>query len=176
MSGIDFIEAAVCTNPIFYVVGLARLNSERVVRDREAFFFSVIVSVWTRGREVGTRVILRGLNAGDSPSHCRTTRSGNDETRQGELLALSSPRQSRTPRSAGRSERCSSRDARLIPPSIARSVRSACSASGSGRCRARPIWRRAGRRRGAGVPRPGSEPGGTRSRSPSIAVTRTNRA
>ena len=79
-----------------------------------------------------------------------------------------------TPRSAGRSERCLSCGARLIPPSIARSVRSACSASGSGRCRARPIWRRAARRRVAGVPRPGSEPGGTRSRSPSIAATRTN--
>ncbi len=96
--------------------------------------------------------------------------------RSQELLALSGPGR------AGRRDLPADQngvrrgDARLIPPSIARSVRSACSASGSGRCRARPIWRRAGRRRGAGVPRPGSEPDGTRSRSPSIAATRTNRA
>jgi len=47
MSGIDFIEVAVCTDAIFYVVGLARLNAERVIRDGEAFFFSIILSVWT---------------------------------------------------------------------------------------------------------------------------------
>ena len=39
---------------------------------------------------------------------------------------------------------------------------SACSASGSGRYRVRPIWRRGVRRRVAGVPRRGSEPAGTR--------------
>jgi hypothetical protein len=41
MSGVDFIEVAVCTNPVFYVVGLAGLNRERVIRDREPLLFSI---------------------------------------------------------------------------------------------------------------------------------------
>ena len=50
---------------------------------------------------------------------------------------------------------------RISPRAAAGSAPRACSASGSGRYRARPILRRAVRRCGAGALRPGSAPGGT---------------
>jgi hypothetical protein len=47
MSGIDLIEMAVRTNPIFHVVWLAGLFNQRAVGDREAFSFAIILGVGT---------------------------------------------------------------------------------------------------------------------------------